>query len=493
MASKSFTLQTSPVTFFSSLIDAYRHRVQVQAEQTAVAVDSGDGPQREVSWRELGAMVDFACGRFSKRLQADPSCPPHLGHASDNSLADVVIALASMSLGTIEFPFDHRLDPEEIRRRWNPIGGLWIDSSLRDELADVKSTPIDCLRKSEPAKLDLDAPSLVLWTSGTTGSPRGVTLSSRNLAGNAAAKLKAVPQSISDRRLCVLPLAHAYARTCDFGTWLLSGCILGLTMGYAGMKRSAAQLRPTMINVVPSIAYRILDDETLDGLDELRLLGCGGAAISEAAFERWRKRGVTVIQGYGLTETSPVICSATPENAAAGCVGDFVEGWESKIVHQQLFVRGPHVMLGYWNEPSATADRIDNDGWIATGDQVEIDTRNGQLRILGRLDDVIVLDSARKIHPAAVERRVEQLRSVKHAMLIKRQQLEIWLDHDSDCNFEQLHEEVSDLLESLPDGGRISIHCFQPPLDLARGELTAKGTIRRKQIIENRFSDQAGS
>ena len=478
---------------FSSLIDAFRHHVQVRAEQTAVVVDSDDGSKREICWHELGAKVDFASRRLSKHLQADPSRPRHLGHASDNSLADIVIALASMSLGTIEFPFDHRLGPEEIRRRWNSIGGLWIDAAQRDELAGVKATPIDGANQIEPAQFDPDAPSLVLWTSGTTGTPRGVTLSSRNLAGNAAAKLNAVPQSIRDRRLCVLPLSHAYARTCDFGTWLLSGCVLGLTLGYAGLKRSAPELCPTMINVVPAIAYRMLEDETLRGLDELRLLGCGGAAISEAAFERWRKRGVTVIQGYGLTETSPVICSATPENAAAGCVGDFVEGWESKVVHQQLFVRGPHVMLGYWEDPSATANRIDEDGWIATGDQVEIDASHGQLRILGRVDDVIVLDSARKIHPAVVERQVEQLRSVNHAMLIKREQLEIWLDHDADGDFEQIQREVAALLESLPEGAHISIHCFQPPLDLAQGELTAKGTTRRKQIIENRFSDQAGS
>jgi long-chain acyl-CoA synthetase len=478
---------------FSSLIDAYRHHVQVRAEHTAVVVDSDDGSKREISWHELGATVDFACRRLLKQFQADPSLPRHLGHASDNSLADIVIALASMSLGTIEFPFDHRLDFEEIGRRWNSIGGLWVDAALRNELADVKTTPIDCPNRIEPVPGDPDAPSLVLWTSGTTGTPRGVTLSSRNLAGNAAAKLKAVPQSISDRRLCVLPLSHAYARTCDFGTWLLSGCVLGPTLGYAGLKRSAIGLRPTLINVVPSIAYRMLEDETLRGLDDLRLLGCGGAAISEAAFELWRKRGVTVIQGYGLTETSPVICSATPENATAGCVGDFVDGWESKIVDQQLFVRGPHVMHGYWDDPSATSDRIDADGWMATGDQVEIDPSHGQLRILGRVDDVIVLDSARKIHPAVVERQVERVPSVHHAMLVKREQLEIWLDHDADRDFEQIQKEVSGLLESLPEGRRISIYRFEPPLDLAGGELTTKGTIRRRQIMVNRFSDQAGS
>ena len=151
----------------------------------------------------------------------------------------------------------------------------------------------------------------------------------------------------------------------------------------------------------------------------MRLLGCGGAAISESAFEHWQRLGVAVIQGYGLTESSPVICSATPTNAKPGLVGRFVEGWETKIQDQQLLVRGPHVMLGYWDDPVATASRIDRDGWLATGDHVEVDAQSGQLRILGRVDDVIVLASARKIHPATVERAVERVDGVRHAMLIR--------------------------------------------------------------------------
>ena len=97
-----------------------------------------------------------------------------------------------------------------------------------------------------------------------------------------------------------------------------------------------------------------------------------------------------MIQGYGLTETSPVICSAGPGNAAPGLVGGFVEGWEHQIRDGRLWVRGPHLMLGYWGDPLATKARLDSDGWFDTGDLVELDAAFGQLRILGRADDVIV-------------------------------------------------------------------------------------------------------
>ncbi len=334
---------------------------------------------------------------------------------------------------------------------------------------------------------NIDAPSLILWTSGTTGEPRGVTLSQRNLTGNAAAKLNAVPQQPDDIRLCVLPVSHAYARTCDLGTWLLSGCTLAITLGYAGLRRLAPLIRPTLINTVPSLADRMLQEDSASlGIDRLRLLGCGGAATSESSFRRWKARGVTVIQGYGLTETSPVICSATPGNASPGLVGKLVDGWESKIREGQLFVRGPHTMLGYWNEQDATNDKIDDQGWLATGDLVEQDAGTQQLRILGRIDDVIVLDNGRKIVPSAIETRVERMEPVRHALLVNRRGLQLWFDTDEDMDDQAINEQIRQILDASSDYHGCTVHRFIPSLCPA-GELTAKGTIRRAQVLENRF------
>ncbi len=445
----------------------------------------------QVSWTALAALVDAATGQLASHFELHPSLPRRIGHASDNTLSDIVIALASMSLGAVEFAFDHRLADDEIQRRWKQIGGLWIDPSMRRRFAEMPQAPASDTAEIERQHVDPDAPSLVLWTSGTTGVPRGVTLSSRNLCGNAAAKLAAVPQSPEDVRLCVLPLSHAYARTCDFGTWLLSGCVLAISLGYDGLERLAPLVDPTLINVVPSIAYRMLDDPDLRGLDRLRLLGCGGAALHASAFDRWQQRGVTVIQGYGLTETSPVICSATPDDATPGYVGRFVTGWESKIDDQQLLVRGPHVMLGYWDDRAATANRIDPDGWLATGDHVEVDPRSGQVRILGRVDDVIVMNSARKIHPATVEQAVGHVDGVRHALLVRRNRLELWFDAEETCHPERVAKEIRSILERMDGLRDCEIHAFQPPLSESDGELTHKGAVRRRRIMETRFADCA--
>ena len=197
---------------------------------------------------------------------------------------------------------------------------------------------------------------------------------------------------------------------------------------------------------------------------------------------------MTVIQGYGLTETSPVICSATPDNAAPGLVGELVEGWESQIRDGQLFVRGPHTMLGYWENASETSAKIDDDGWLATGDLVEQDASTGQLRILGRVDDVIVLDNGHKVSPSAIERTVEQIAGVRHAVLVHRDGLQLWFDSDDNADEQAIKREIEQTLSKNPDCRGYTVHRFVPSLCEARGELTAKGTIRRAQILENRFS-----
>jgi long-chain acyl-CoA synthetase len=475
---------------FTTLIEAFRHQVTARPNAIALIVESSDGTTQSLSWKQLAGLVSRAAAVLSDRLESS-SAARRIGHASDNSLADIVIALASMRIGAIEVPIDHRLGQREIVRRWNRVGGLWLDRKSRwqlmvDSIAEAKTESQSTDLSS--FTIDADTPSLILWTSGTTGTNQGVVLSHRNLAGNAAAKLRAVPQSPQDVRLCVLPLSHAYARTCDLGTWLLSGCTLAATLGYAGLRRLAPVVLPTLINTVPILAYRLLEESPrLAGLDQLRLLGCGGAAISASAFGRWKDRGVTVIQGYGLTETSPVICSATPENALPGLVGRLVDGWESDIREGQLFVRGPHTMLGYWDNNRATSRKVDREGWLATGDLVEQEPSTGQFAILGRVDEVIVLDSAKKIFPSTIEREVETIAGVRHALLVYQDSLQLWFDADQESE-QVIKQAISKLLREHADCRDCSLHRFPTPLSQAAGELTAKGTIRRAQILENRFA-----
>jgi long-chain acyl-CoA synthetase len=473
------------------LIEAFLHQVQRQPDRIALLYETPGQVLRSCTWRRLALAVANCAGELARRFESQPQLPRRIGHASDNGVADIVISLASMAVGAIEVPIDHRLAADEIAWRFARVGGWWIDEQQRRALQP------GAVYRNEAVPLgavDRDRPSLILWTSGTTGTPQGVTLSQRNLAGNAVAKLRAVPQQSDDVRLCVLPLSHAYARTCDFGTWLLSGCTLAVTLGLEGLLRVAPLIRPTLINTVPRLASGLLQhDLRAIGLDRLRLLGCGGAAISAASFEQWSERGVTVIQGYGLTEASPVICSATPADASPGVVGQLVDGWESELRDGQLYVRGPHVMLGYWDDARATADKIDADGWLATGDLVEKDVATGQYRILGRADEVIVLDSGNKVFPAAIQQEVEQIVGVQHAVLVLQDRLQLWFDADDHAQHDSIQLAIAQLLATHPLFRDCGVHPFSPQLCQAAGELTSKGTVRRARVLETRFSNQAGS
>ena len=146
-----------------------------------------------------------------------------------------------------------------------------------------------------------------------------------------------------------------------------------------------------------------------------------------------------------------------------------------------------HTMLGYWQNASATSAKIDTDGWLATGDLVEQDASTGQLRILERVDDVIVLEDGRKIFPSTIERTVEQIGHVRHALLVHRDGLQLWFDADDDADEQAIKRGIEQILSRNTDCRGCTVHRFLPSLCEARGELTAKGTIRRAQIFKNRF------
>ncbi|MGB7325449.1 MAG: AMP-binding protein [Rubripirellula sp.] len=422
---------------YQRLIDAFDFHAADRGDAVALIARSRASGQLVTStWGQLDRVINERSTEFANRRFGNTQ--------PDNSHEQVVDILAMMRCGVME---------------------ACVDPNL---------ISIDQTQAVPPAA------ALILQTSGTTSTPKGVVLTHTNLLGNAAAKLTAVPQSTDDVRLTVLPLSHAYARTSDFGTWLVSGCTLAVTLGFDGLCDFAPVVRPTLMNVVPSIAYRLLDsgtDLTAMGLGRLRLLGCGGAPISAVTFEQFKRMGITVIQGYGLTETGPVICSATPENAAAGLVGDFVDGWQHEIRDGELFVRGPHVMHGYWNDEPATRAKVDSDGWLRTGDLVDRDDETGQLRILGRVDDVLVMDNGRKISPSSIQRDLEQLAGVHHAMLVWRGRLECWIDG------ELAEDAIRKVLSQNPHCRHATLHRFDPPLSIERAELTAKGTIRRNAIM----------
>jgi long-chain acyl-CoA synthetase len=287
----------------------------------------------------------------------------------------------------------------------------------------------ESLDQTKPADL-----ATILYTSGTTGEAKGVMLSYANLTSNAAGCCAAFETTVEDIRLAWLPLSHIFARTCDLYTWLIRASQLAVIEDRERIVSSCAIIKPTLINGVPYFydwIYRRLTDakklgpvspggqtylqQMLGG--NIRACCSGGAALPDHVAEFFWQQDVPLVQGYGLTESSPVITTATPEHNKIGTVGPAIENVEVKIADNgEILTRGPHVMLGYWRQPEETAHAI-HDGWLHTGDLGQIDA-DGYLRITGRKKELIVTTGGKNIAPVFLESLLAEEPLILQAMVI---------------------------------------------------------------------------
>ncbi|HEV8518443.1 MAG TPA: long-chain fatty acid--CoA ligase, partial [Burkholderiales bacterium] len=318
---------------------------------------------------------------------------------------------------------------------------------------------------------DPGALATIVYTSGTTGRPKGVMLSHRNIVTNAAACLEIVTVGRDDTLLSFLPLSHMFERTCGYYLTVMSGSTTAYARSVQQLGDDLQMIRPTMLISVPRIYERVyvaikkkLDEgstlakklfmlavdvgyarfehaqgrggwsprfalwpvlnalvakkimERLGG--RLKSAFAGGAALSPEISRVFIGLGLPVIQGYGLTETSPVACANRPEDNLPASVGRAVPGVEIRIGDKDaLMIRGPNVMLGYWNNPEATRAMIDAEGWLNSGDTARIDAA-GHVFITGRLKEIIVMSNGEKIPPVDIEAAIMRDPLFEQVMLI---------------------------------------------------------------------------
>lgn len=304
------------------------------------------------------------------------------------------------------------------------------------------------------AEVGTDDVATLIYTSGTTGDPKGVMLTHRNLCSNVAAVAQhgIIEPRAGDVALSFLPLSHVFERTVDYFYF-----DSGITIAYAeSMDRVAdnlVEVRPTVAVSVPRLFEKIhtratgatglrralvrwagdvggrAADRRLAGEPvpaglalqarladrivfsklrartggRVRMFISGGAPLAPDIARFFVAAGLPVYEGYGLTETSPVICANRPGQHRLGTVGVPFPGVEVAISAEgEILTRGPHVMKGYWNRPDATAEVIDAEGWFHTGDIGEIDA-DGFLRITDRLKNLLVTAGGKNIAPAPIE------------------------------------------------------------------------------------------
>ncbi|MGD9000623.1 MAG: AMP-binding protein, partial [Granulosicoccaceae bacterium] len=288
--------------------------------------------------------------------------------------------------------------------------------------------------------------------------PKGVMLSHRNILSIAHAALKNYDIFRDDLFLSFLPLSHTFERTVGYYVPMMGGASIAYARSINQLADDLKQLKPTVLIAVPRIFERFyarieqqLDKKSLlaralfgltvsagwarferqqhragrlrglyaallwplcDRLvaskvrnlmgGQLRLCVSGGAALPGEVARTLIGLGLTICQGYGLTETSPVICGNPVDDNDPASVGVCLRGIEVKIGDDnELLVKSPGIMLGYWNNHAATADVIDADGWLHTGDQARIE--NNHIYITGRIKDILVLSNGEKVPPADME------------------------------------------------------------------------------------------
>ena len=331
-------------------------------------------------------------------------------------------------------------------------------TALRDpRLKTIDEWLLPVSSEVRPRSEDRNALATIVYTSGTTGRAKGVMLSHHNILTNAFACLTGVMStSRDDLFLSFLPLSHTFERTCGYYLTMMAGSTTAYARSVPQLGEDLQTIRPTVLVSVPRIYERVwgairakLEEgpafrkklfllavdvgyarfEHAQGrgpwklsfllwplLDKLvaskvlaRLGGrmkaalSGGAALPPEISRVFIGLGLPVVQGYGMTECAPVACANRPDDNVPASVGRAVPGVEVKLdAYGALLIRGPNVMLGYWQNPEATRQIVSSDGWLNSGDTARIDDR-GHVYITGRLKEIIVTSTGEKIAPIDVE------------------------------------------------------------------------------------------
>jgi long-chain acyl-CoA synthetase len=363
-------------------------------------------------------------------------------------------------LPELEFviPIDPGLAAGPLERSWELVTGRGALARAADPLLFRAGADI----------LGPDDLATIIYTSGTTGEPKGTMLSHANISGNAEACLQVIALGPSDVSLCFLPLSHIFERMAGLYTMLAAGVTIAFARSIETVAEDASQVRPTVITGVPrfyeKVRMRVLENARsqpllrrgifywalgeglrkarahlagrphfapLAGLAD-RLVGAkvrarmggrlrigfsGGAALHPMVLEFFIAMGIPIVEGYGLTETSPVISLTRLGHERPGSVGPPIPGVEVEIGPDgEILTRSPYVMRGYWQNHPATEEAL-RGGWFHTGDVGFLDPA-GQLHLTDRLKDLLVTSGGKNVAPQPIEARLKASKWITEAVLI---------------------------------------------------------------------------
>jgi long-chain acyl-CoA synthetase len=389
----------------------------------------------------------------------------------------------------------------------------------------------------------------IIYTSGTTGDPKGAMLTHSNFMSNVQAATGVVTITPDDIFLSFLPLSHVFERMGGHYLPLSSGATIAYAESLFTIRQDMQDVRPTIMMSVPRL-YEGMHERILRSVKEgsptkqkifhwsvgvgskvsqaiqqkkkpspilslkasvanklvfeklkavtggrLRFFVSGGAPLSKAIAEFFHAAGILILEGYGLTETSPVICVNRPNQWKFGTVGPMIPGIEMKIAEDgEILSRGPHIMQGYFNKPSDTAEAIDPDGWFHTGDIGEVD-EEGFLTITDRKKNILVLSNGKNVAPQPIENQLKQSPYISEIMLLGDQRSTVSalivpsFDELKEFAAEQQleAEDIPALLQTQEVQRLIRSEINQYSADFADFE-----RVRRFTLVAEEFSEKSG-
>lgn len=474
-----------PMTEARTLDGLFRERVRRTPDLVAYkAYNEQHGNWRDYTW----AQMDHQVARWQAALEKEGLQPgDRVAVMLRNSPEWVMFDQAALGLGLVVVPLYTQDRPENVayivnnagckvllvegQEQWQPLREVaaTLSSVVRflavNTLQPAGEEPRlkwigDWLPDDGGETRHLERPgntlATIVYTSGTTGRPKGVMLSHDNILSNTAAALTVLATDHDDIFMSFLPLSHTFERTCGYYLTVMAGSTVAYARSIPQLAEDLQTIRPTMLVSVPRIYERIwgairakLDEgpplrkklfmlaadvgyarfEHAQGRGawqpsfllwpvlnklvaskvlarlggRLRYALSGGAALPPDISRVFIGLGLPILQGYGLTETSPIACANRPDNNIPASVGQPIPGVEVKIGDKgAIMIKGPNIMMGYWNNEEATKAMVGADGWLNSGDIGRIGDQ-GHLFITGRLKEIIVLSNGEKIPPNDME------------------------------------------------------------------------------------------
>jgi long-chain acyl-CoA synthetase len=382
----------------------------------------------------------------------------------------------------------------------------------------------------------------IIYTSGTTGEPKGVMLTHRNLVSNVHGALDSIPPvRPSDIFLSFLPLSHAFERIASYFLFF-AGAQVAYAESIESMAENMVEIRPTIMTAVPRFFERLhsrimstrgkmpihrrmifdwgvrtgkayakkierlpvsLYAKTMFPLankvvlskirsrtgGRIRFLISGGAALNPEIGRTFAAFGLTILEGYGLTETSPVVAVNRVDSLQWGSVGKPLPGVEVGIAEDgEILIRGANVMKGYFNDDKETAEMIDSEGWLHSGD-IGVLSAEGILKITDRKKNIIVLANGKNITPTKIEVLLEESPFIEQAVVVGEKKDYCGALLVSTASTEQLQAEINRVNKDLAAFEKLrKFATIAEPFTIENGMMTPTLKIRRKEV-EKRYGE----